>query len=779
MAQWDPIQNSFSGGQVSPRMIMRTDADIHRSSVLRMENWMPTLQGSAVRTPGTEFLYALPGEQECRLIPYLTVINERVMVEITDQQLTIKPDVLESLSREFQRQVGLTLGKQIMPNPDFKSGLGSWDFDPTWFTGGDGAKLGCRFVSYDGTGALQAICRDWKYPEQDNLTCTVWGVGNVDVPTDRIQVDFRFLYTGNPGEGGNAYESSLKFGTARGTDDIGMIDLGGQNVGQTIERQEFLDLPTINWTGNVHVTWTIKAAEKFSTPAWLLDRLFIYANADTPTTEETDLESPYTADELDALQFVQSPHGNKELVVVHPNHAPRWLYYDPNVGAYKFPPIPFKNTKGVSTSPPEWDEGSYPAACTGFRGRLYLGGAAVNSETIWGSQVFAWDVMTLAAADPDDVINASSPLEFTTTFRSPIRWLLGHKDLMVGAEDVEYAVRSSQTVFSETAVISPWDIDARVETTHGSAAVQPVGFGQAVMFAAENGTKSRSLELNKDMDGWNAPDMTILAPKLLGAGIVRMVRMRNPHQMIIHVLTDGTMAALHRDSYAGIQGWSIINVNGEIIDAMVMPDAEGLDVLFIAVRRVIQGVKKLYVEAFRDWSETEAWNYVNSSQRYAFSEPTTIIDGLEHLEGKTVDVVANRTWVGSFVVTGGVVTLEDDNGYPITVANAVVGLTYDSSMTTLPPMVPVTAGGAGSAKRFSEIGVRVSFGSRPIINGERPSEREPASLMDQSQPISGLVQDSVVTNLGWDLYQFITIEESIPIQCEILGIYGKLTSESI
>ncbi len=53
MAKFVEIQRDFSGGEISQRMFMRDDLEIHGKSLLTMENFIPTMQGTAVRAPGT------------------------------------------------------------------------------------------------------------------------------------------------------------------------------------------------------------------------------------------------------------------------------------------------------------------------------------------------------------------------------------------------------------------------------------------------------------------------------------------------------------------------------------------------------------------------------------------------------------------------------------------------------------------------------------------------------------------------------------------------------
>ena len=96
MAKYDHVQRSFSGGEISGRMAMRDDAEVYSKSLLTMENFMPTLQGTAVRTPGSRFLYE-PTSNVVRIIPYYTPANERAMVELTPGACRIITNLTQSI----------------------------------------------------------------------------------------------------------------------------------------------------------------------------------------------------------------------------------------------------------------------------------------------------------------------------------------------------------------------------------------------------------------------------------------------------------------------------------------------------------------------------------------------------------------------------------------------------------------------------------------------------------------------------------------------------------
>jgi len=767
MAVWNPIQHDFSGGAVDLGMIMREDLAVYRKSVLLMQNWMPMLTGSAVRTPGTRWVLdvaeAATGTPqqviEARIVPYLTQAQERVLLQLTDSKVTALSNLEESVVgvNAVQAATGVNR-KQVLPNPEFFTALDGWDVSPDWFTGGAGDQLGVRWVSFNGEGAAECVCRNWKYPGLDNESCLLQTVGVIDVPTSKIQFNYRVVYNDNFGLVDNDYIARIRIGTSVGANDIGEIDLTNKEIG-IYQGTEYYDMGA-PYTGDIHVEFFLQATEFRSAPQFFLDSFTAFVNSDE-VIEGVDLVSPYLASELTDVQYLQSPHGNKEMVFVHPNHPPQWLYFDPNTDQYVMEPIPFDVVPG------EWDVKNYPSTLTAYQGRLLLSGVPSDPEIVWGSETFEWDKLDI----PTEPL-PNSPIKFVTTFRSPTKWMAGQKALIVGAQELEYIVQA------DAGLLTSGDIDARVHSTHGGAAVQPVGYGQYVAFAADRGTRLRAIQANRDNEGWIAPDKSILNPTLLRPGIKRIVRMRNPHQMVVCLLKNGRLAILHEDTTAGIAGWSNIDIGSSIKDVCVMPTNDGLDVLYCVVDRTVGQHKHTYLEAFHSWAGDLSWIFPHSHRTFSYEEPTSVIDGLEHLEGNRVQVVSDTGFVGNFRVTGGQVSLVDGNGNAQYVNTASVGMVNRSIMITLPAPGPVEAGGAGAMKRYSSISVRGLISSMVKINGERPSERQPFAKMNISQPLA-LLQDFSVTNLGHDLYAQITIEEDLPIRAEVLGIYGKLSGHKI
>ncbi len=159
------------------------------------------------------------------------------------------------------------------------------------------------------------------------------------------------------------------------------------------------------------------------------------------------------------------------------------------------------------------------------------------------------------------------------------------------------------------------------------------------------------------------------------------------------------------------------------------------------------------------------------SGTHVFTIQTTsnIFGRLDHLEGETVSIVADGSWVGTKVVSGGQITLD----FPA--ENAVIGLNYNTNIETL----PVEAGGIygtaqGSIKRIDEVVFRFyrTIGGR--FGRESTSIDKlifrPA-LLPMNQAIPMFTGDKPAEMLGdWDRKGALYIRQDIPLPFTVCAL---------
>jgi hypothetical protein len=771
------IQRDFSGGAISPKMLMRDNTEVYQRSVLLMQNYMPTPQGTARKAPGTRFIQQIDSDT-VRIMPFLSAANERCLLILTPEKCEIIFNVNDRTRSDYSNievvSSTLLFRRRINQNHSFVNGLQGWVADPVQYTGADGFPGLGVYLQRNNVLMRPRIYND---PGDGIPVATLTTTAVVDVATNVATIRYQARYGSNWAwrddfgsytfqveVSANSDYSSPLYNNLIDGDDF-------PDFGSILYDEANFDLPTNDWTGTLYVRVTATAKgnsdTEFSAPVILVNYLEIFANGETEIRElAAPLDTPYLAGDLKDVHYVQSPYDPKQMVFTYAAYPPHELTFLKNTGVYRFEEISFTN------APTAWTgANNYPATCGSIYGRLVLAGGAVfktlpgdpvasSSETVWATKVGDWDAFSAASeVDPDD------SLEFTSVYRSPIQWVYGQKTLLIGSTEYEYSAQPS----SRQGVLTPGDLGVFLQSTHGSNNVQPAGFGEGVLFPSDGGYKVRRLNYFDENAGWVAEDLTLYNPEICQSGIVRMVRCRNPHQMCLVLLNDGSLAIFHAEQ--SLSGWSTYVLNGgQIKDICVVPNDDGDDVPYLVVSRNIDGEEVTYLECIPNWTERDDWDYTESTLFFQFETPTAVVSGLDHLEGKRVQVYDESRFLGVFTVSGGSVTITDGTDEGTTkVINVRVGLQHRSIMRMLPP----SKVNPGAPMRFTDFAVRVINSTRPIINGDRPPNRRPGMPLGTSQRFEEF-EDVEVTLAGWDPYQAIEVSEQIPFRNEIAGVYARM-----
>ncbi len=240
---------------------------------------------------------------------------------------------------------------------------------------------------------------------------------------------------------------------------------------------------------------------------------------------------------------------------------------------------------------------------------------------------------------------------------------------------------------------------------------------QVILFLERGGLKIRELSYDFDQDKYVSPDLTILAEHITGDGIVEMDFTITPFPIMWAVRTDGSIAGLTYDRAQNLVAWHKHVTDGSFESVAVIP-GQTEDELWAIVNRTISGSTVRYIERMNPtFDETVLTNafFVDSGLTYSFNPATTAVTGLSHLEGETVQVLADGVVLGDEVVSSGAITIDS------AATDVHVGLTYTSILQTMRPELTDASGSTqGRKKRINEIVLRLKdakqykYGSTPI-----------------------------------------------------------------
>jgi hypothetical protein len=441
---------------------------------------------------------------------------------------------------------------------------------------------------------------------------------------------------------------------------------------------------------------------------------------------------------------------------------------------------------GSSSSSTDWSLGAfsdttgYPSCVTFFEQRLVFAGTKSQPQTLFFSKSGDYENMDEnrggTVADDDAIIYTIASNQVNA-----IRFMTSTRTLIVGTAGGEFTVSGGGT----DSAITPTNILIKKQSNHGSANLDAIAVGNATLFLQRAKRKIRELAYNFDVDGYLAPDMTILAEHISETGITQMAYQQEPNQIIWCVRTDGQLIALTYQREQQVVAWhrhifggSFSTGNAVCESVAALPTDNDEYQLWVIIKRTINGTTKRYVEYLHafDFDETDNtdFNFLDSQLVYSGS-PVTSISGLSHLEGQTVAILADGATHPRKTVTSGSISLDRS------ASKVKVGLPYTSLLQTMRLDAGSQDGTSqGKTKRIFDITLRIyeSIGIEvgPDLNNmERIPFRSSATLMDQAIPVfTGDKEIEFRGNYETDGYVYVRQDQPLPLT--ILSLYPRLVT---
>lgn len=765
MATWHTLQDTFIEGILTPRLSSQVARDYVRNGLAEAVNAIITLQGTAIKRLGTQYITDLPEDSKdaARVWPFLDSSNRYALAVFTPSEVNIIATIDDAgvglLSTE--NATALSGYHQTVVNPYFIQGSTGWKTSGNYTVDTTDYRAGASFFD---TAELAVTMNDIRIEDPDKpfirQKIRVPDSTNAFIFSTKVRKDNR-----DPQEG-TTTKLRLKLSTTEGAGDLfqASYELADSFANLTdpitlaanVSGEIWMDL-SLEIDGLTYEEGT--AREIYSI---FFSEVFMYSRSQGVLNPAT-LASPYGAPDLEELHFIQSPFDTKSLYILHPNYPPHEIFFDTGAGNYVIQPIVFADPA------PEWGPANYPSVGTAHQGRLVLTGAVNDSETVWCSQVGNW--LNFVPADaanlvPDDAIT------FTPTDRGVNTWITGFKALLFGNLTTEYSVRS------QSGLLQPADVGVEQQSGYGSLrSPQKITVGNSVMLNSGGNTSLRKVRYSEENGGFIAADLLLKAEHLGLPLIRRFFHTRDPHDMLWCVMFDGTLITMSFDERDQVNAWNRIITDGEFVDGCKITDTAGRDVAVFIIERVVNGQTRRHLEVMNGLRATQTWRYLDSAVRvYAeTSNAGTEVGGFGNLAGKEVHYFTDGHYTGTQVVSPtGTLLIEQD----ATIIDA--GLSYEMLVSTFPQnsMNPSAGTGLKAKKRYTGVGARGLFTLPPIIEGQRNGTRSASSIMDIPEPAKFLEDVDVTTN-NWDGTGTVTIQEPLPVPVVITGIYGKLATYEV
>ena len=211
---------------------------------------------------------------------------------------------------------------------------------------------------------------------------------------------------------------------------------------------------------------------------------------------------------------------------------------------------------GSSSSSTDWSLGAFsdttghPSCVTFFEQRLVFAATLNNPQTVYFSKSGDYENMDAnvggTIADDDAIIYTIASNQVNA-----IRFMTATRTLIIGTAGGEFAVSGG----GADNAITPTNILIKKQSNHGAANIDAISVGNATLFLQRARRKIRELAYNFDVDGYVAPDMTILAEHITEGGLTQVAYQQEPNQIIYATREDGELVGLTYQREQQVTAW--------------------------------------------------------------------------------------------------------------------------------------------------------------------------------------------------------------------------------
>lgn len=690
------LLRSFAGGELTPEMFGRIDLSKFQTGLKFCRNFRVLPHGPAARRQGTYFVNeAKDSTRQVRLIPFVFSATQAVIIEFGHQYVrfhTSTGTVLETAK--------LVTGADLTnPGRFIINAHGYSNGDTVYASGFATPAMDGRFLT-----VANATANDFNLRDAAGNLINATGFPPLPINTTAMIARVYTL--------ASAYTESVLFSLhyAQSNDVLTITQPGGvmkelRRLGAT--NWQFVD---VNFAVTLSAPTGVNAVATSPTPTNPTAQVYVV------TSVAPDLVTESLASATASATNNLSIAGNFNTIswTANPNAA-RYYVYKRRGGVFGYigqttttSLVDDNITPDTLTTPPEntitLNTGTlvnglsdYPIAVTYHERRRWMAGTPAQPQNVWATRNATEANLTASIPSRDDDALA---FRIASNQQHAIRHLISLTDL------VALTVGGEFRIFADgQPAITPTSISIKQQGSNGASDVQPAMAVNSVLYVQSQGSYIRELAFDPQGTGaYRSNDISIMAPHLFDGYTIREVAYcRAPDATFWAVRSDGVLLGMTYVPEQQVYGWHHHDTDGFVESVAVIPE-NNRDTLYLLVRRTVNGRTVRYIERLvpRLFLSQEDAYFVDAGLTYD-GTPATTIYGLWHLEGKSVEILADGAEVTDKVVTNGSITMDD----PASVVH--VGLGYTSQLITLPLAYEgAEAAGQGTSKNVTDVYLRVN-----------------------------------------------------------------------
>lgn len=718
MATLYPIQDTFVRGEVSPRLHARASLDLYRAALSTCLNFVTLPHGGIRKRGGTYFCAEVKtSAKKTRGVPFIFSSEQAYMLEFGDQYIRVyaygayvgvevaspylEADLFELAYVQSADQMWIT-HKDYPPKVLTRTAHTSWslaDFTfldgpydpinttPTTLTPAStghaippmtSATAPSGTVTDDGTGISSWRAFDRNIAQEVVLTSSANGFVQYQFPAGQGRAVNAYWIAASNNVAATA-DTPTQWTLLGSNDGVNYVALDGRagETGWSGSEVRFYEFQ--NSTTYEYYKLAVSGGGGVDALNSSISEIALAENGDLMTP--FDLTASSTAGINNGAGFQTSDVG-RSIRLLGSENVWRWARITSRTSATVVKIRLYGHALPDKSSITRWRLGTFVPGKYVESGSLYEERLAFSRRfSVYASKTGDFDNFALGEKDDD-------ALEFVQAGggqANNIQWIAESDGaLMIGTSGGIRALSGSGI----DEALTPSSFKNRRSRTFGCAKIRPVDAGQSFIYV----TRSRKAiaELTQvSTNKFSSDDIGQVSEHLPKKGVVELAYQTDPDPVIWFPVDTGEICGythqpsqdvrgMHRHQLGGIftgSGWA------QVESACVTPGQDGVDDIWLIVKRVIGGVTKRYIEIMQ-----APFEYQNLADAFAVDCGLTYsgaavgtVSGLAHLNGQLVDVLASGKVYTGLTVSGGQVTLPGG----ATAAKWQVGLPFTAEADTL------------------------------------------------------------------------------------------------
>ena len=602
-------QRSFGGGVIAPEMLGRIDLNHYQTGLSTCLNFYPLPHGPVVNRPGFQFIKEVKdgGSASTRVLPFIFNTEQAYCLEFGNLYMRIHTEG----STVLEANTTISGATQANPCVVTDTGHGYSDGDEVYIS------------SIVGMTELNG-----RYFKVANKTTNTFEI--TDLQGNNINSTAYTAY-GSAGTAARVYTLTTPFTTSdlfeiNYTQSADVMTL----VHPSFAPRELKRLGATNWTlTTITFAPSLSAPGSVSVSALPTSGSLTYKYVVTALSDI--LEESLASSEVSATNDL-STSGNKNTVSwAAVTGATRYNVYKDDNGVHGYigqtPDTSFVDDNieaDVLISPPENQTpfsgaDDYPSTVSYHDQRRVFSATNNNPQSTWMTRPGTESNLSKSIPSQDD-----DSLLFTLSARqyNQVRHIIPLDELIIFTSATEWKLTTENSD-----ALTPTTIALRPQSYVGSGNREPIVSGDAVMFIADLGGHVYDMNYSFETDKYKPRDISIIAPHLFdGYTITDWGYSSVPVSIIWAVRSDGKLIGLTYLSgqKPDVLGWHLHETDGEFESVAVIPESVGEKMLYVVVKRRINGVDRRFIERLhsRVFSEVRDAFHVDSGLSY--NNPKTI-----------------------------------------------------------------------------------------------------------------------------------------------------------